>query len=159
MPKHLTILRCRRSTTIVILSTTIFLFLLIGCASLFRSAGLTDDQVAQQTAALKAALVDATSAAITDIQTGLAEGHDLPTIAVKTGTSFLWKMIAAAGATVGVVLNGLLAKWLGTEKKITKAMIAGVEKANNTDTKETITTIAGAAGIEPQLHARVKALT
>ncbi len=159
MPKPIVILRCSRNTAMLIITATIFLFIVIGCQSLFRSTGLTDEQALEQTAQLKAALITATSEAVATVQTGLEEGHDLKTIAVKATSSFLWKMIAAAGATVGVVLNGLLAKWLSTEKKINKALITGVEKSNNTDTKETIASIAGAAGIEPQLHARVKALT
>jgi len=158
MQKYL-VLNCSRTTATVIISVTIFLFILIGCQSLFRSAGLTDEQAAQQTAQLKSALEGATAAAIADIQTGLEQGHDLKTIAVKTSSAFLWKIIAAAGATVGVVLNGLLAKWLRTEKKITKVLITGVEKTNSTDLKQSIAAAAGAAGLEPQLHARVKALT
>lgn len=158
MQKYL-VINCSPRTATIIIFTTIFLFILIGCASLFRTAGLSDEQAAAQVAELKSALEGAATAAIADIQTGLAEGHDLKTIAVKTSSAFLWKIIAAAGATVGVVLNGLLAKWLSTEKKINKVMITGVEETNDTNTKEAITAKAGAAGVEPQLHARVKALT
>jgi hypothetical protein len=158
MQKHL-VLNCSRTTATIIISLTIFLFILIGCQSLFRSAGLSNEQAALQTAELKKAIALAGSEAIENIQTGLSEGHDLKTIAVKTSSAFIWKIIAAAGASLGVVLNGLLAKWLSTEKKINKALISGVEKTNNTDTKEMIASIAGKAGIEPQLHARVKALT
>lgn len=159
MPKHLVILRCSRTTATIIVSVTIFLFILIGCQSLFRSAGLTDEQAAQQTAELKSALEGAAAAAIVDIQTGLEEGHDLKTIAVKASSAFLWKMIAAAGATVGVVLNGLLAKWLSTEKKITKALITGVETHEDGHVKGSIKAAAIAAGVENKLHARVKDLT
>ena len=159
MPKHLVILRCSRTTALITIGASICLFILIGCQSLFRSAGLTNEQAAEQTTQLKAALTDATAAAITDIQTGLAEGHDLKTIAVKTGSVFLWKIIAAAGATAGIVLNGLLAKWLSTEKKISKTLITGIESNNTNDLKKTIQTKAIAAGIEGKLHSRVKALT
>ena len=159
MPKHLVILRCSRTTATLTIIASICLFILIGCTSLFRSAGLTDQQAAQQTAELKAALADATTAAITDIQTGLAEGHDLKTIAVKTGSAFLWKMIAAGGATLGVVLNGLLAKWLSTEKKITKTLITAIEPDTNSSLKTRIKAKATTAGIESQLHRRVQALT
>lgn len=159
MQNHQTILHCQKSTAIFIITTTTLLFLLIGCASLFRSAGLTDDQAAEQTAQLKTALSDAATAAVADITTGLAEGHDLKTIAARASSAFLWKIIAAAGASAGIVLNGLLAKWLGTEKKINKAIITGVENSNDKSTKTAIRTAAIAAGIEPKLHARVQTLT
>lgn len=154
-----TVLKCSRTTAIIILVTSSLLFLLVGCPAFFRSAGLTDDQAAEQTAKLKSALEGATAAAIADIQTGLAEGHDLKTIAVKASSSFLWKIIAAAGATVGVVLNGLLAKWLSTEKKITKALITGIENNHDKNPKQAVHSAAVAAGIQPKLHKRVKSLT
>ncbi|MBA7705925.1 hypothetical protein ES703_114767 [subsurface metagenome] len=159
MPKHLVILRCSRTTAIITITASICLFVLIGCQALFKSAGLTDEQAAEQTAELKTALTEATTAALADIHTGLAEGHDLKTIAVKASSTFIWKIIAAAGATLGVVLNGLLAKWLSTEKKISKAMITGIETDNDNTVKAAVHQKALDAGIEPQLHARVKALT
>lgn len=158
MHKYL-ILNCSRTTATIIILATIFLFVLIGCASLFRSAGLTDEQAAAQTTELKSALEGAATAAIADIQTGLAEGHDLKTIAARASAAFIWKIVAAAAATAGVVLNGLLAKWLGTEKKINKAMITGVENSVDNHVKTSIKAAAIAAGVEPQLHARVKSLT
>jgi len=48
MQKYL-VLRCSRNTALTIISITIFLFILIGCQSLFRSAGLTDEQAASKT--------------------------------------------------------------------------------------------------------------
>lgn len=158
MPKPTT-LNCSRSSATLIVCATILLFILIGCQALFRSAGLSDDQAAQQIADLKSALAEATTAAIADVQTGLAEGHDLKSIAVKTGSTFIWKIITAGGAAIGIVLNGLLAKWLRTEKKITKTLITGIENDNHDSTKTTVHKLALAAGIEPQLHKRVKALT
>lgn len=158
MPKYL-VLNCSRRTATLIIFASIFLFVLIGCQSLFRSAGLTPEQAAQQTAQLKSALEGAATSAIAEIQTGLEEGHDLKTIAVKTSSTFIWKIITAAGATIGVVLNSLLAKWLTTEKKINKAIITGVENHEAGDVKASIKHAALAAGIQSKLHARVKALT
>jgi len=158
MQKYL-VLNCSRTTATLIIFITISLFVLIGCQSLFRSAGLSDEQAAAQTAELKTALEGAATAAIADIQTGLAEGHDLKTIAVKTGSAFLWKILTAAGATVGVVLNGLLAKCLGTEKKMTKALITGIEANNSPTVKQLVKEKALLAGVEKQLHRRVDALT
>ncbi len=158
MQKYL-VINCSRTTATTIIFTTIFLFLLIGCTSLFRSAGLTDEQAAQQTAELKSALEGATTAAIDRIQTGLAEGQDLKTTALDASRIFLWKILTAAGATVGVVLNGLLAKWLNTEKKITASMIGAIEHAGDNSVKKAIKNHATAAGVETKLHARVKVLT
>ena len=159
MPKHLTILNCSRRTATIVILSILALFLLIGCASLFRSAGLSDDQAAQQTAELKLALADATASAIATAQAGLTQGHELKTIAVKTASVFLWKIIAAGASSAGIILTGLLAKWLGTEKKITKALITGVEKSKNITAKTQIYKKASAAGIETQLHKRVQSLT
>ena len=159
MLQHQTFLRCSRTTATIIIIASACLFILVGCASLFRSAGLTNEQAAQQTAELKAALENATDSVIADIQIGLAQGHDLKTIALTTGSAFLWKILAAAGASIGVVLNGLLARWLGTERKITTALITGIEKSDAKGTKESVQNAATAAGIEPQLHKRVLALT
>lgn len=158
MQKYL-VLRCGRATAITILVISSLLFLLVGCPAFFRSAGLSDEQAALQTAELKSALEGAATAAIADIQTGLAEGHDLKTIAVKASSTFIWKIIAAAGAGLCIVLNGLLAKWLGTEKKINKAIITGIESANDSTVKESVHAKAIAAGVESKLNARVKALT
>lgn len=159
MPQHLVILKCSRTTAIITIAASICLFLLIGCASLFRSAGLTDEQAAAQTAELQKVITLAGSEALETIQSGLSEGHDLKTIAVKASSTSLWKIIAAAGAALGIVLNGLLAKWLSTEKKITTAVITGVEDAHASDVKASIKRNATAAGIESKLSARVKALT
>ena len=158
MQKYL-VLNCSRTTATLIICATTFLFILIGCASLFRSAGLTDEQATIQTAELKKAIAFASSEALQTIQTGLSEGHDLKTIAVKASSAFIWKIIAAAGATVGVVLNGLLAKWLSTEKKINKVLITGIEHDGNNSLKESIQNKALATGVESKLAARVKALT
>ena len=159
MLNHQTFLRCSHRTATLLIITSILLFLLLGCASLFRSVGLSPEQAAAQESEFREALAKATTQAVVDIQTGLAEGHDLKTIAARASTAFLWKIIAAAGAGVGVVLNGLLARWLTTEKKINRAIITGIETAGEKGTKEIIHTHALAAGIENALHKRVKALT
>lgn len=158
MQKYL-VLNCSRTTATIIIFATIFLFILIGCQSLFRSAGLTDEEATLQIAQLEAAVADATTAAIADAQAGLAAGHDLKTIAIRTSSAFIWKIIAAASASVGVVLNGLLAKWLSTEKKITKTLITGIENNDSQTTKEAVRLTAIAAGTQKQLRKRVASLT
>ncbi len=159
MQHHQTFLRCSRKTAIIIILTIFVLFLAIGCAAMLRKAGLTPDEADRQAAIAQAALTDAAAEAVANIQTGLAQGDDLKTIAIKTGSAFAWKIAALAASTIGAVLSALLAKWLGTERKINQVLITGIEKTANQATKETIHNKATAAGIEPQLHARVKALT
>lgn len=154
-----TSLRCSRPTASIILFTIILLFTIIGCSSLFRSAGLSDEETTQQIAELKTALIEATTSAIADIKTGIKEGHDLKTLAIETTTTFAWKIATAAASTIGVILSTLLAKWLGTERKITKALIAGVEITEGNLIKTEIKKNAIAAGVEKQLHKRIIALT
>lgn len=137
-PPHTeTPLRCKHNTAGLILIASGVLFLLIGCTGLYKTIGLTEEQAAAQTAKDQAATQQITN------QIRL------------TTTELITTSIAGAGA----ILSGLLAKWLGTERKITTALITGIESAKNDTVKETIHAKATAAGIEPLLHARVKALT
>lgn len=157
--KNQSVLSCAHKTAFAFFLFNCCAFTFIGCSSLFRYTGLSPEQAAIQEAALQEALANATTAAIADIKTGLEEGHDLKTIAVKTSSAFLWKILTAAGASIGVVLNTLLAKWLNTERKITATIIRGVEKNGDSAVKKSIQAKAKSAGIETQLNARVLALT
>ncbi|MBA7692132.1 hypothetical protein ES703_100690 [subsurface metagenome] len=113
------------------------LFCLAGCAQLYKLIGLTDQQTADQVAADQ---VD---------RQKIIQGIRLTT------TELITTAIAGAGA----IASGFLARALGTEKKITKVLIFGIEDTNAAHVKATIQAKANAAGIQPQLHARVKALT
>ena len=137
MPQHQTFLRCSQKTATILFILVGSLFCLAGCAQLYKLIGLSDEQTADQVQKDQA-----------DRQK-IIEGIRLTTT----------EIITTAVAGLGAIATGFLAKWLGTERKITKVMITGIEKANNTNVKESIATAAGAAGIEPKLHARVKALT
>lgn len=159
MQYHQTFLRCSRRTATIIILIIFLLFLSIGCAALMRKTGIDQAEADRLTATAIATLEDAAAEAVDNIKTGLDEGHDLKTIAVKTASIFAWKIATLAASTIGAVLSGVLAKYLGTERKITKAIITGIETAKGQNTKAAIQTKAGLAGIEPQLHARVKALT
>jgi len=113
------------------------LFTLAGCTQLYKIIGLTNQQAADQVTA------DQTSKKqiIEDIRLTTTE------------------LITTAIAGLGALATGFLAKWLSTEKKITKVLITGIEQSNDTTVKESVQTRASAAGVEPLLHARVKALT
>ena len=137
MLKHLTILKCSQKTTMTVFILIGSLFCLTGCAQLYKLIGLTEEQTEEQ----------------------LAEDQKtiIRTITLTRNTAA--DIITTAVAGIGTIASGFLAKWLRTERKITKALITGVEKANDTNVKESIATAAGTAGIEPKLHDRVKALT
>ncbi len=132
-----TVLKCSQKTAAVFFILIGSLFCLAGCAQLYKSIGFTEEQTQEQVAEDQKTIIRT----ITQVRTTTAE--------------ILTTIIAGLGA----IASGFLAKWLSTERKMTKVLITGVEKANEINTKEMIASIAGATGIEPQLHARVKALT
>lgn len=136
MPKP-TLFNVSRTTAMITFIIIGSLFCLTGCAQLYKLIGLTEEQTEEQ----------------------LAEDQEtiIRTITLTRNTAA--DIITTALAGIGAIASGFLAKWLGTERKITKALITGVEKANDTNVKESIAAAAGTAGIEPKLHARVKALT
>lgn len=138
MKNHKTaILNCSYHTaglTFIILGS---FFLLTGCAGLYKILGLTPEQTATQVAQDQ----DATQQIIQQVRWTTHE------------------IITTTLAGAGTILSGLLARWLGTERKITAALITGIEAAPGTGVKESVSAKATAAGVEPKLHARVVALT
>lgn len=135
MPK--TEIHCRHNTAGLFLLLIGSALVIIGCESLYHTIGLTDEQTAQQLAADQEALQ------------GL----------LTTGRTTLYDIIVTIMAGGGTILSGLLAKWLGTERKITTAMIQGIESADPGTVKEEVQKKAIAAGVESKLHSRVVALT
>jgi len=134
-------------------------FVVIGCTGLYRMFGLSEDAAEEQAGLDQAALQDAVKDAVVQVQAGLAAGQDLKTVAVKAGSAFVWQIATVLVSGIGAVLSGLLGKLLKTERKITAAVITGVEKGSKSEVKESIQRAAIAAGVEPALHKRVKALT
>ncbi|MBA7645778.1 hypothetical protein ES703_53536 [subsurface metagenome] len=137
MLHHQTFLRCSQTTATFLFILIGILFLCIGCEQLYKTIGLTDEQIQNQVTQDQAA------------QKQIIEGIRLTTT----------ELITTAIAGIGAIASGLLAKWLNTERKITKVLITGIEDSDQNTTKETVQTRALAAGIQPKLHARVKALT
>lgn len=62
-------------------------------------------------------------------------------------------------AGAGAILSGLLARWLGTERKMTNTLITAIETNDSNTLKEIIKAKATKNGIQPKLEARVQALT
>lgn len=137
MLNHPAILKCSQTTATFLFILIGSLFVLAGCAQLYRTIGMTDDQVNEQVAA--------------DQQ---VRGSIINTIRT-TSTD----MISTALAGLGAIVSGFLAKWLGTERKITRTLISGIEANDSKSTKETVRAMAVSAGIESKLHKRVVSLT
>lgn len=136
MPHYLKFTNVRNAAALLLifLGSTLFL---IGCAQLYKMIGLTEEQTAAQVAQDQAAIQQ--------------------TIEQVRWTTH--EIITTALAAAGTIASGLFARWLGTERKITTALIGAIEHADNTTTKEIITTKAISAGVESKLNARVRALT
>lgn len=130
-------LNCKHNTAGLIFIAIGSIFILVGCTKLYDSLGLNPEQTAAQVAEDQEA-----------IQKIIGQTRITTT-----------EIITTALAGVGAILSGLLAKWLGTERKITTALITGIEAADPGAVKEEVQKKAIAAGVEPQLHAKVVALT
>ena len=139
MPKNSakTILHCSHNTAGIVFILIGTLFILTGCTALYKALGLSDQQAQDQTAKDQ-----------TDRQKIIDQVR-------FTSTEIIITAVAGAGA----ILSGLLARWLGTERKITTALITGIEAAKDPNVKKSVAAKATAAGIEPSLHRRVTALT
>ncbi len=137
MPYHQTFLRCSQKTAAILFIFIGSLFCLAGCAQLYKFIGLTEEQTQEQ----------------------LAEDQKtmIRTITLTRNTAA--DIITTALAGIGTIASGFLAKWLGTERKITKAMIIGIENTDSNLLKKNVNTQAHKLRIEPQLHKRVKSLT
>lgn len=131
------VLNCTRTTATILFLLIGTLFIFTGCAQLYKILGLTEEQTEEQVSEDQKTIVRT----ITQVRT-------------TTG-----QIITTAVAALGTIASGFLAKWLGTERKITAAMITGVEAASNETVKESITKKATSAGVESKLNARVQALT
>ena len=132
-----TILNCSQKSAFFIFSLIGILFILAGCAQVYKALGLTEEQTQEQVSEDQKTIIRT----VNQVRTTTAE------------------ILTTALAGLGTIASGFLAKWLGTERKITKALIAGIEKSAPGSVKESVHQQATNAGIEPQLSKRVAALT
>ncbi len=137
MQQHQTLLRCSQTTAFFLFVAIGSLFIVTGCAQLYKTIGMSDEQVLEQVAADQ------------QIKEQILGGVRHTTTEIITTTI----------AGLGAIASGFLAKWLGTERKITKAIITGVENSQGAHIKDSIKASAIAAGVEKQLSARVQTLT
>jgi hypothetical protein len=79
--------------------------------------------------------------------------------AVSAGRELLWQVVTIVVGGVGTILTGLLAKWLGAERTMNKAIILGVEGATAENVKASIQQVAKTLSVEDKLYKRVQSLT
>lgn len=130
-------LKCTHNTAglfFILLGT---LFALVGCHQVYKFVGLSDEQAAAQ----------------------VAQDQQATQQVIEQARLTAYDIITTTIAAVGSIASGLLAKWLGTERKITTALIQGIESGETLGVKEAVQQKATAAGVESVLHARVQALT
>ncbi len=113
------------------------LFTMVGCAQMYKMLGLTEKQTTDQVSEDQKIIIRT----ISEVRTTAAD------------------IISASVAGLGALASGLLARLLGTERKITKALITGIEKTPDLDIKKNVMAEALTAGVEKKLHKRVSALT
>lgn len=135
--KNPTILHCTQTTATLVFILIGSLFIFTGCVQVYKLLGLTEEQTQEQISEDQKTIIRT----ITQVRTTTAE------------------IITTAIAGLGAIASGFLAKWLHTERKITGVLITAVESADSSNIKKTIKTKASAAGVEPKLAARVRALT
>ena len=110
---------------------------LLGCATWYEQMGFTKDE-----------------------SQALAAKDRTKFLEVKQqADSIFWESMSVAIAGAGTLLSGLLGKYLLSERKISKAVILGVENAANDEVKATIEKTAIALGVEDKLSKRVESLT
>lgn len=137
MLHHPTILRCSQQTAFLIFLTIGTLFILTGCAQVYKAAGLTEEQTDDQVSADQQTIIRT----VTQVRTTTAE------------------ILTTAIAGLGTIASALLTRLLGTERKITAALITGIETAKDISVKPAVKDKAMIAGVQTQLHKRVTALT
>jgi len=113
------------------------LFSMVGCAQFYKMIGLTEKQTTDQVSEDQKVIIRT----ISEVRTTAAD------------------IVSASVAGLGAIASGLLARLLGTERKITKALIVGIEKTPELDTKKNVRDQAISAGVEKALHKRVVSLT
>lgn len=130
-------IHCRHRTAGLIFIVLGCLFCLIGCSKVYKFMGLTDDQAAAQ----------------------VAQDQQATQQIIEQTRVTAYDIASATIAGVGSLLSGLLARWLGTERKITTALIKGIEAGETPRVKKAVQQKATLAGVQPILDKRVQALT
>jgi len=134
-------------------------FIIVGCSGVYRALGMPDETPAVAGEADEEAIRAAAAEAVAEFAAQLASGVPLPAAAAATGSKLAWQLATVLLGGAGTIISTLLAKWLGTEKKITSSLIRGIEKSGKDNVKTAVKAEATSAGVEPVLHSRVTKLT
>lgn len=137
MQNQTSILRCSQKTAAFLFIAIGILFILTGCTQIYELLGLTEEQIEEQ----------------------VSEDQAVITKTITTVRNTTADIITTALAGLGAIASGILAKWLGTERKMTGVLIAGIEKSSLDNVKEIVHQKATDAGIQSKLAKRVAALT
>lgn len=136
-----------------------FLFSMVGCAQFYKMLGLTEKQTTDQVSEDQKVIIQA----ISEIRdTAADQATETQKVIIRTISEVRTTaadIVSVSAAALGTLASGLLARWLGTERKITKALIVGIENAPASDAKASIKSVAISAGVEKALHKRVASLT
>lgn len=113
------------------------LFLVVGCGGFYKMLGLPSPEVDE-----------------------LVKDDALRTLqAVQEGRTIFWQAATAAIGSLGAVVSVLLGKYIQVERKISKAMIMGIEKSEGNGVKGQVAKQAVRYGVDKPLTKRVTKLT
>lgn len=129
-----------KRTNLLVVWLCIFMcmsYAIIGCASGYKMMGYTDEE--------------------SEILAGKDRGE--LTKLIDQSRSIFWEIATMITAGIGTIASGFLSKLLMSERKITKAVISGVEDVKENGVKESIQKSAKLLGVENKLNKRVKKLT
>ena len=150
---------CRHNWIFYLMLTIGLVFIVVGCAGVYRALGVPETTANQLGPEDEAAIAAAVQSGISDVVAQVATGTPITTAAVSAGSTLAWKLATIFLGGAGTILSTLLAKWFGTEKKINTALIRGIEKSDKDTVKKAVQAEAMATGVESKLHTRVVSLT
>ncbi len=144
-------------TFLLIISIACSMF--YGCAAMYRRMGYSAIDAEAEAQTDRDAIAAAVTEGITAGQLEKAERTEYIQAKLKAARSGLWQALAAGVAALSGVVTTTFGYLLKRERKVTAAVITGVEKANSESTKASIKLTALAAGVETTLNKHVRALT
>jgi len=143
----------------IVLVACIVVYLIAGCASAYKAMGLTSEQAAAAVDKDKAAAQKA-GQEVRDALARVLAGEQVPMeSAIDNARVTLWQAVSAAIGVVAAAGGAIMTKAIGTERKMSAALIAGVEKANPDNVKKSIAVQSIQRGVGVKLAARVRKLT
>lgn len=145
---------------------TLFLFALaasccfyFGCAEIYRRMGYSQIDADAEAQADRDAIIGAVVEGVAAGQQEDAEREAYIQAKLRAAKAGLWQALAAGIAALSGVVTTTFGFLFKRERKITAAVITGVEKNSGGEVKAAIQDAATSSGVETALHNRVKRLT